>query len=140
MKKIVIINGVNLGCLGTREVNLYGTESFTDYFALLQKRYPHLQLQFFQSESLEDLVTCIHKNGDATGLIINPGAYTHTSLVLADAIKAVNAPTIEVHITNIYNRESYRKKSFIASSCVGTISGLGLKGYELAVQFFSTSV
>lgn len=137
MKKIVILNGVNLGYLGTREVNLYGTVSFEEYLQKLKARFEDVELLAFQTDSLEQLVQMIHQNADADGIIINPGAYTHTSVVIADALRSVKAPAVEVHISNVYNRERFRRNSWVASACIGTIAGLGLEGYELAVRFFS---
>lgn len=137
--KIAILNGVNLGCLGTREVNLYGTQSFEEYFQKIKSHFENIELLAFQTDSLDELVQLIHQNGDADGIVINPGAFTHTSVVLADALRSVKATAIEVHISNVYNRESFRRHSQVASACVGTISGLGLKGYDLAIRFFMSS-
>lgn len=134
--KIAILNGVNLGCLGTREVNLYGTQSFEEYFQKIKSQFENIELLAFQTDSLDELVQLIHQNGDADGIVINPGAFTHTSVVLADALRSVKATAIEVHISNVYNRESFRRHSQVASACIGTISGLGLKGYDLAIRFF----
>ena len=132
--KIAILNGVNLGCLGTREVNLYGTQSFEEYFQKIKSHFENIELLAFQTDSLDELVQLIHQNGDADGIVINPGAFTHTSVVLADALRSVKATAIEVHISNVYNRESFRRHSQVASACIGTISGL--KGYDLAIRFF----
>lgn len=137
--KIAILNGVNLGCLGTREVNLYGTQSFEEYFQKIKSHFENIELLVFQTDSLDELVQLIHQNGDADGIVINPGAFTHTSVVLADALRSVKATAIEVHISNVYNRESFRRHSQVASACIGTISGLGLKGYDLAIRFFMSS-
>ncbi len=137
--KIAILNGVNLGCLGTREVNLYGTQSFEEYFQKIKSHFENIELLAFQTDSLDELVQLIHQNGDADGIVINPGAFTHTSVVLADALRSVKATAIEVHISNVYNRESFRRHSQVASACIGTISGLGLKGYDLAIRFFMSS-
>lgn len=136
MMKIAILNGVNLGCLGTREVNLYGTQSFEEYFQEIKSNFENIELLAFQTDSLDELVQLIHQNGDADGIVINPGAFTHTSVVLADALRAVKATAIEVHISNVYNREAFRRNSQVSSACIGTISGLGLKGYDLAIRFF----
>lgn len=136
MMKIAILNGVNLGCLGTREVNLYGTQSFEEYFQEIKSNFENIELLAFQTDSLDELVQLIHQNGDADGIVINPGAFTHTSVVLADALRAVKATAIEVHISNVYNREAFRRHSQVSSACIGTISGLGLKGYDLAIRFF----
>ena len=137
--KIAILNGVNLGCLGTREVNLYGTQSFEEYFQKIKSHFENIELLAFQTDSLDELVQLIHQNGDADGIVINPGAFTHTSVVLADALRSVKATAIEVHISNVYNRESFRRHSQVASACIGIISGLGLKGYDLAIRFFMSS-
>lgn len=137
--KIAILNGVNLGYLGTREVNLYGTQSFEEYFQKIKSHFENIELLAFQTDSLDELVQLIHQNGDADGIVINPGAFTHTSVVLADALRSVKATAIEVHISNVYNRESFRRHSQVASACIGTISGLGLKGYDLAIRFFMSS-
>lgn len=139
MMKIAILNGVNLGYLGTREVNLYGTQSFEEYFQKIKSHFENIELLAFQTDSLDELVQLIHQNGDADGIVINPGAFTHTSVVLADALRSVKATAIEVHISNVYNRESFRRHSQVASACIGTISGLGLKGYDLAIRFFMSS-
>ena len=109
--KIAILNGVNLGCLGTREVNLYGTQSFEEYFQKIKSHFENIELLAFQTDSLDELVQLIHQNGDADGIVINPGAFTHTSVVLADALRSVKATAIEVHISNVYNRESFRRHS-----------------------------
>lgn len=135
-KKILILNGVNLGTLGTREVNIYGNESFPDYFSKIEKKYPEIRLYYEQTNSLDELVTIIEKSVDFDGIIINPGAYTHTSIVIADAIRASSVPFVEVHISNLFGREQYRRKSLISAHCQGFIAGFGLKGYELAVCSF----
>ena len=132
-KRILIINGVNLQELGTREVNIYGTLSFDDYFKSLQQRHPEVELHYFQSNNVGELAEAITRHKDFDGIILNPGAYTHTSLVLADAIKAVAVPVIEVHISNLFGREQYRRHSFIAGACKGQICGFGLNGYEMAL-------
>ena len=133
-KRILIINGVNLQELGTREVNIYGTLSFDEYFKTLQQRHPEVELHYFQSNQVGELAEAITQHKDFDGIILNPGAYTHTTLVLADAIKAVAVPVIEVHISNLFGREQYRRHSFIAGACKGQICGFGLKGYELALN------
>lgn len=135
-KKIIIINGVNLNQLGTREVDIYGYVDFETYFFELQKRFSQFDLDFFQSNKIEELVELILSHQYYDGIILNPGAYTHSSIVLADAIKAVPTPVVEVHISNLFGRENFRKKSMISSSCHGTISGFGLKGYDLAIFSF----
>ena len=141
-KRILIINGVNLQELGPREVNIYGTLSFDEYFKTLQQRHPEVELHYFQSNQVGELAEAITQHKDFDGIILNPGAYTHTTLVLADAIKAVAVPVIEVHISNLFGREQYRRHSFIAGACKGQICGFGLNGYEMALtalkQFISS--
>ena len=137
MKKILILNGVNLGLLGTREVDVYGHQSFESYFVELQNEFSKLELHYFQTDSLEDLVQKITKSEEFDGIILNPGAYTHTTIVLSDGIKAVKTPVIEVHISNLFGREQYRKNSMISGACIGSISGFGLKSYKIALNFFN---
>jgi 3-dehydroquinate dehydratase-2 len=137
MLHLAIVNGPNLNLLGTREPDIYGTQSFDDYFALLKERFPHVQLQYYQSNVEGELINYLHScMGKVNGIVLNAGAYTHTSIALADAIAAIGLPVIEVHISNVLAREDYRKTSFIAAKCVGSISGLGMDGYALAVQYF----
>jgi len=137
--RLTIINGPNLNMIGIREPQIYGNQSFDSYFReQLQPAFPDADLHYVQSNvegELVNLLQACFRDG-TRGIIINAGAYTHTSIALADAIAAVGIPTVEVHISNVLAREDYRKTSFIASRCVGSISGLGLKGYELAVQYF----
>jgi len=135
MKKIAIINGINLAELGTREVDVYGHTDFTTYLNLLKQRYPDVDLLYFQSNKVDEIADLILQNKDCDGIILNPGAFTHTSLILADTIANVSAKVIEVHISNLYGRESFRKNSFIASKCCGSICGFGLSGYELALFY-----
>jgi 3-dehydroquinate dehydratase II len=137
MLQLAIINGPNLNLLGSREPNVYGSQSFEDFFSVLKTRFPSVSLQYYQSNIEGELINHLHSCMDKVqGVIINPGAYTHTSIALADAVSAIGIPVIEVHISNVLAREDYRKISFIASKCKGTISGLGLEGYTLAVQYF----
>lgn len=136
MKKIKILNGVNLGALGTREVNVYGHISFDAYLSDLKSRYPSVELEYLQSDDLSELVEAILHSEDADGIILNPGAYTHTSVVLADAVRSVRTPVVEVHISNLFAREQYRRKSYLSACCAGFLSGFGLKGYDLALDFF----
>ncbi len=136
MKKILIVNGPNLNLLGRRETDIYGSVAFEDYFKILKNKYKNIELEYFQSNHEGALIDKIHEVGFSyDGIILNGGAYTHTSIALADAIAAIETPVVEVHISNIYKRESYRKHSYTAVNCVGCITGLGLKGYELALQF-----
>lgn len=136
MKKILIVNGVNLGQLGTREINIYGSESFEDYYHSLQKKYPEAALTYFQSDHQSEIVGKLLDAREYDGIILNAGAYTHTSLVIADAIKAISVPVIEVHISNLFAREQYRLRSTIGAACRGFIAGLGLQVYELALLSF----
>ena len=135
--RIAIINGVNLGCLGTREVNVYGSQRFEDYFAQLKQLFPDVELTYFQSDKIEELVDALRKGDSCDGIILNPGAYTHTAIVLADAVRSIDTPVVEVHISNLFGRELYRRRSVIAAHCVGFISGFGLQGYELAIRHFA---
>jgi 3-dehydroquinate dehydratase-2 len=135
--KIAIINGPNLNLLGKREVDIYGNESFETYFQKLQDKFPDIGLSYFQSNVEGELINEIQRLGfSLDGLIINPGGYTHTSVAIGDAIAAIKAPVVEVHISNIFGREEFRKLSHVSGKSVGVISGLGLKGYELAINFF----
>ncbi|MGF2412874.1 type II 3-dehydroquinate dehydratase [Ferruginibacter sp.] len=135
--KIAIINGPNLNLLGTREVDIYGGENFDTFFANLQKKYPAIDFTFFQSNIEGELIDEIQKLGfSVDGIVFNPGGYTHTSVALGDAIAAIITPVIEVHISNIFGREEFRKISHISAKAKGIISGLGLNGYELAIGYF----
>lgn len=135
--KLIIINGPNLNLLGKREPEIYGRQSFEDYFAQLQAEFSMITLHYFQSNSEGEIINKLHEVGYSyNGVILNAGAYTHTSVAIADAIGAIRTPVIEVHISNIHARESFRHHSYLAPKCVGSIIGLGLKGYELAIEFF----
>lgn len=135
--KIQIINGPNLNLLGKREPDIYGNTSFEDYFIQLQHLYSDCELSYFQSNHEGDLIDKIHEVGFSyDGIVINAGAYTHTSIALHDAIKGITTEVIEVHISNIHSREEFRHKSIIAPACKGSIIGLGLISYELAIDFF----
>jgi 3-dehydroquinate dehydratase-2 len=137
MLQLAIVNGPNLNLLGTREPHIYGNQSFEQYFAGLKERYPQVGLQYYQDNVEGELINYLHScMGKVEGIILNAGAYTHTSIALADAIAAIGIPVVEVHISNVLAREDYRKTSFIAAKCVGSISGLGMEGYALAVQYF----
>lgn len=132
--KIAIINGPNLNLLGKRETAIYGQQSFDEYLAVLKQRYPQVELHYFQTNVEGELVNELHKVGfDYDGIVLNPAAYTHTSVAIGDAIKAIKAPVVEVHISNVHAREDFRKLSHVSASVAGTITGLGLKGYELAI-------
>ncbi len=137
MLNIAIINGPNLNLLGTRETDIYGNMPFETYLEGLKNRYTDVYFHYYQSNVEGELVNLLHNcRGNTDGIIFNGAGYTHTSVALADAIAAIGIPAIEVHISNIYAREEYRQKSLTASKCIGCITGLGLKGYELAVQYF----
>jgi len=134
--KIQIINGPNLNLLGTREPNIYGYQTFDDFFDDLVVKYSDIELNYFQSNSEGELIDRIQEISFAyNGIIINPGAYAHTSIALADAIRAVQCPVLEVHISNIYKREPYRHHSYLSPYVVGVLSGLGLEGYQLALDY-----
>lgn len=136
--KIAIINGPNLNLLGRREPGIYGSERFEDFFEQLQKKCSDIQLSYYQSNVEGELINELHRVGfEVDGVVINPGGYTHTSVAIADAISSITAPAIEVHISNIYSREEFRKKSLVSTKCKGCITGLGLKGYELAIKYFT---
>jgi 3-dehydroquinate dehydratase-2 len=135
--KISIINGPNLNLIGTRETDIYGTETFEHYFNKLRKKYETIDFDYFQSNVEGELIDELQSAGQKMdGIILNAGAYTHTSLAIGDAIAAIKVPVVEVHISNIEAREEFRKYSHISSKCAGTISGFGLKGYMLAVESF----
>ena len=135
--QIHIINGPNLNLLGKREPAIYGNESFDDYLKQLEAKYPNVQLHYFQSNVEGEIINYLQEQGfSADAIIINPGGYSHTSVSIADALKAITTKVIEVHISNIHARESVRHQSLTGANCVGIISGLGLKGYALAIDFF----
>ena len=133
--KIQIINGPNINLLGKREPSIYGSVTFEAYLTGLRQRYADIEIDYFQSNIEGELIDCIQQAGfEADGIILNAGAYTHTSIALQDAIRAVPAPVIEVHISNVHSRESYRHVSMIASACKGVICGFGLNSYRLALE------
>ena len=135
--KIAIINGPNLNLLGKRETDIYGNQSFDSYLLELQSKFQGVEISYFQSNVEGELINEIQKLGFAyDGIILNPGGYTHTSVALGDAIAAVKTPVIEVHISNVHAREDFRKLSHVSGKSVGSIFGLGLKGYELAAEWF----
>jgi 3-dehydroquinate dehydratase, type II len=135
--KIQIINGPNLNLLGKREPEVYGNTSFEAYFSQLQQVFTDCELSYFQSNHEGTIVDKIHEVGFSfDGIVLNAGAYTHTSIVILDAIKSVNTPVLEVHISNIHTREEFRHKSVIAAACKGSVVGLGLLSYDLAIEFF----
>lgn len=134
--KIAIINGPNLNLLGKRETSIYGDESFDDFFPALQAAFPAVEFYFFQSNIEGELIDELQSKGfDYDGIILNPGGYTHTSVAIGDAIAAIKTPVIEVHISNIFGREEFRKLSHVSGKAKGVISGLGLEGYRLAVSY-----
>ncbi|HJD11878.1 type II 3-dehydroquinate dehydratase [Bacteroides gallinaceum] len=133
--KIQIINGPNINLLGKREPSIYGSTSFEDYYQTLKERYPDVELDYFQSNVEGELINKIHEVGfSSDGIILNAGAYTHTSIALQDAIRSVTTPVIEVHISNVHTREEFRHKSMIACACKGVICGFGLDSYRLALE------
>ncbi len=132
--KIQIINGPNINLLGKREPSIYGSQSFEDYLEELKARYPNVTFEYYQSNVEGEMINKIHEVGfDFDGIILNAGAYTHTSIALQDAIRAIKSPVIEVHISNVHKREEFRHKSMISCACVGVICGFGLDSYRLAV-------
>jgi len=136
-KKILILNGPNINLLGKRELELYGAKSFEDYYVYLEEKFPHLKLNYLQTNYEGELVTQIQNLRDKyDGIIINAGGYTHTSVAIRDAIKVTKTSVIEVHISNISARESFRHESMLSPVCAGCIFGFGLKGYELALHWF----
>jgi len=133
--KILLINGPNLNLLGIREQSIYGNKSFEDYFHALQDNFPEIDMEYYQSNVEGELINKIHEKGFIfDGIIINAGAYTHTSVALRDAISGVKSPVVEVHISNILTRESFRHESLIGPVCVGSIMGFGLDSYRLGIE------
>lgn len=136
-KKILIINGPNLNLLGSREGTIYGEISFEKYFIELKEKFSELELSYYQSNDEGELVSMIQEaNENYKGIIINAGAYSHTSIAVLDAIRSIVIPCIEVHISNIYARENYRTHTLLTEACTGSITGFGLKSYELALRYF----
>ncbi len=135
--KILILNGPNLNLLGKREPEIYGSLTFESYFKSLKKNFPTVDLHYFQSNIEGELIDKLHEVGFSfDGVILNAGAYTHTSVAIGDAIKGIETPVIEVHISNVHSREDFRHISFIAPNAKGVIAGFGLKSYDLAIQSF----
>jgi len=133
--KILLINGPNLNLLGIREQSIYGNKSFENYFETLQNEYPDIEMEYYQSNVEGELINKIHERGFTfDGIIINAGAYTHTSVAIRDAISGVKVPVVEVHISNILTRESFRHESLIGPACVGSIMGFGLDSYRLGIE------
>lgn len=134
---IQIINGPNLNLLGKREPSVYGNQSFEEFFETLERRFATLNLSYFQSNVEGEIINKLHDVGFTfDGIILNAGAYTHTSVAIHDAIGAIKTPVIEVHISNVYAREEFRHKSLITSKCIGIISGFGMESYALALEYF----
>lgn len=134
---IAIINGPNLNLLGTREPEVYGNQTFEQYYDSLRAKYPAVEFSYFQSNVEGELINELQRLGfSVDGIIINPGGYTHTSVAIGDAIAAITTPVIEVHISNVHAREEFRRLSHVSAKAKGTIAGLGLKGYELALRWF----
>ncbi len=135
--KMIIINGPNLNLLGKREPEVYGSNSFEDYFLELKTKFSSIDLSYYQSNIEGEIIDKLHEVGfDYDGIIINAAAYTHTSVGIGDAVKAIQTPVVEVHISNVHSREDFRHTSFIAANAKGVIFGFGLKGYELALESF----
>ncbi len=135
--KLIIINGPNLNLIGIREKNIYGEKNFTAYFDELVKKYKNVDLGYFQSNIEGEIINKIQQVGFSyDGIILNAGGYTHTSVAIADAIRAVAAPVVEVHISNIFAREDFRRTSLLAPACKGMISGFGIDSYRLAIESF----
>lgn len=138
--KIQIINGPNLNLLGKREPEVYGSKTFEAFYDALKKRFPKVALSYYQSNVEGEIINKLQEVGfSAHGIILNAGAYTHTSIAIHDAIASIKTPVVEVHISNIYAREEFRHTSLITSKCAGLITGFGMEGYALAVQFFINS-
>ncbi len=136
--KIQIINGPNLNLLGKREPSVYGNQSFEDFFSTLKSRFPTIELHYYQSNIEGEIINKLHEVGFGfDGIIINAGAYTHTSVAIHDAIGAIKTPVAEVHISNVYAREEFRHKSLITSKCIGMITGFGMEGYAMAIDFLT---
>jgi 3-dehydroquinate dehydratase II len=138
--KIMIINGPNLNLLGIREPEVYGNEGFNDYLTSLRLKYPSVEIHYVQNNVEGILINALQEAGFSyDGIILNPGGYTHTSVAIGDAIAAITTPVIEVHISNVHAREDFRKLSHVSAKAKGTIAGLGLRGYELALRYFIES-
>lgn len=139
--KILIINGPNLNLLGRREPGIYGAISFEEYLVQLRSAYPSVEIEYFQSNHEGDIIDKIHQYGfTADGIILNAGAYTHTSVAIADAIRAVQTPVVEVHISNVHQREEFRHHSCLSAACRGVIIGFGMASYRLALESFVSDV
>lgn len=138
MKKLIIINGPNLNLLGQREPNIYGSLSFTEFLEEIKEKYTDVEIDYFQSNIEGEIIDKLHEVGfNFDGIILNAAAYTHTSVGIGDAVKAIETPVVEVHISNTFNREEFRHQSFISPNAKGVILGFGLQSYELAIQSFN---
>ncbi len=138
MKKIIIINGPNLNLLGKREPTVYGSETFEAFLDQMQRKYANIEISYFQSNIEGELITKLHEVGFSYyGVILNAAGYTHTSIAIADAIRAIKTPVVEVHISNTFSRETFRHHSYISPVSKGVIVGFGLKSYELALMYFN---
>ncbi|MBM3416144.1 MAG: type II 3-dehydroquinate dehydratase [Bacteroidetes bacterium] len=134
--KIAIVNGPNLNLLGKRETDIYGNMPFEQFLEFLKRKYPHVELSYFQSNVEGELINELQRTGfECDGIVLNPGGYTHTSVAIGDAVAAIKAPVVEVHISNVQAREDFRKLSHVSGKAAGSIFGLGLKGYELAIDY-----
>ena len=137
MKKLIIINGPNLNLLGKREPAIYGSLTFTEFLDRVKTKYPSVQIDYFQSNIEGELINKLQEVGFSyDGIVLNAAAYTHTSIGMGDAVKAIGTPVVEVHISNTFNREEFRHQSFISPNARGVILGFGLQSYELAIQSF----
>jgi len=138
--KIAIINGPNLNLLGQREPGIYGQQSFDDYIGQLRAQFPDIEITYFQSNVEGEIVTALQASSrTCQGIVLNPAAYTHTSIAIGDAVAAIQVPVVEVHISNVQAREEFRKLSYVSAKAAGTITGLGLKGYELAIRWLQSN-
>jgi 3-dehydroquinate dehydratase-2 len=138
--KILIINGPNLNLVGERETNIYGNITFDDYLELIQDRFPQFEISYYQSNIEGELINRLQEaNLEVNAVVLNAGAYTHTSIAIADAVRAVDIPVVEVHISNIIAREEFRHISHIAPHCVGSVIGFGIDSYRLALRYFDTN-
>lgn len=141
MKNILVINGPNLNLLGKREPVLYGSQDFSEVLNELKSDFPGCSISYFQSNNESELISTLHAAADSgiEGVVLNPAAFTHSSIALADAVAAIDLPVVEIHISNVYGREDFRRKSYISKYAAGVISGFGVAGYRLAVAFFLRS-
>lgn len=139
--KFLVINGPNLNLLGTREPGVYGSSSFEEFLPELRARFPQHEISYFQSNVEGELINALQGAGfDHDGIVLNAGGYTHTSVAIGDAIRAIETPVVEVHISNVFSREDFRHTSYVAPNCIGSITGLGLEGYAAALGFFLRSI